>query len=43
MRHAKAMQGPRVPVTRIRVKLLLGYEIVFEQQLAVVVGGLARD
>jgi len=43
MRHAKAMQGPRMPIPRFLVKLLLGDEIVFEQQLTVVVGGLARD
>jgi hypothetical protein len=43
MHHAKTVQVSRVPVTRIRVKLLLGDEIVFEQTLTVVVGGLARN
>ena len=41
MCHAKAVQAARVPVTRVRVKLLLGDEIVFEQQLTVMVRGLA--
>ena len=43
VRHTKTVKIPRVKVTRIRMKLLLGDEIVLEQQLTVVVGGFARD
>ena len=43
VRHTKAMKIPRVKVTRIRMKLLLGDEIFLEQQLTMVVGGFARD